>query len=79
MLISKIDIVMMIGKVFKNIVSTTLMVGLLLVCGATVSSCSSSKKAGTMYKVESKKSTMINKNFKVKGNNKNHRSTYRSY
>ena len=55
------------------------MVGLLLVCGATVSSCSSSKKAGTMYKVESKKSTMINKNFKVKGNNKNHRSTYRSY
>jgi hypothetical protein len=78
-LISKIDIVMIIKKVFKNIVSATLMVGLLLVCGATVSSCSSSKKAGTMYKVESKKSTMINKNFKVKGNNKNHRSTYRSY
>ena len=78
-LISKIDIVMMIRKVLKNIVSATLMVGLLLVCGATASSCSSSKKAGNMYKVEKKKSSMINRNFKVKGNKKNYYSTYRSY
>ena len=70
---------MVIRKVFKNIVSATLMVGLLLVCGATASSCSSSKKAGNMYKVEMKKSSKVNKNYRVRGNKKNHSATYRSY
>ena len=78
-LTNKINIVMVMRKVFKNIVSATLMVGLLLVCGATASSCSSSKKAGNMYKTEIKKSSKVNRNYKVRGNKKNHSATYRSY
>ncbi len=66
-------------KVFKNIISATLVVGLLSVCGAITSSCSSSKKAGNMYKVETKKSSKVNRNYKVKGNKKKHSATYRSY
>ncbi|MBO7227947.1 MAG: hypothetical protein J6V33_10240 [Bacteroidales bacterium] len=69
---------MIIRKVCKNIIFAVFMIGLVSVCSVGTTSCSSSKK-GSMYKAKSKSSSMVNKTYKVTGDKKKNKSTYRSY
>ncbi|MBR4300828.1 MAG: hypothetical protein IKT84_02785 [Bacteroidales bacterium] len=68
---------MAIKRISKNVVYATLIIGLMSICSVTTTSCSSSK--GSMYKTDSKSSSMVHKTYRVKGNKKKNSSTYRSY
>ena len=58
-------------RFIRNIVSATLVLGLVAVGAATTTACSSSKsstaKEGKMYKPKKSKSTVVNRNYKLKG------------
>ncbi len=60
----------------KIALSLMLVAAITVVCGST-SACSSSQD--TMYRSKTKTSKTINKNYKVRGNNTNNGSTYRTY
>ncbi len=60
----------------KIALSLLLVAAITVVCGSTTA-CSSSKD--TMYTTKKKTSKTINKNYKVRGNNTNNGSTYRTY
>lgn len=62
-------------KVAKMVISLALVAGMTLVAGTTTS-C---KTEQTMYRPNHKSSNTINKNYKVRGNNRNNGSTYRTY
>lgn len=63
-------------KAIIKVLSVVLIVsGMMGVCGVTTS-CKSSDK---MYTSQQSRSTVVNKNYKVRGNNKNNKSTYRTY
>ena len=65
-------------KCAKVLLSLTLVVGLMAVCGG-FTSCGSSKEA-TMYPNKKYKSSKVVKsNISVRGTNKKNGSTYRSY
>ena len=68
---------MAIKRISKNVVYATLIMGLMSICSTATISCSSTK--GSMYKTDSKSSSMVHKTYKVKGNKKKNSSTYRSY
>lgn len=57
-------------------------IGLFAVCG-TMTSCGSSQEMdmgeGYMYRSPKVNKKIIKKNYKVRGNNQNNRSTYQSY
>lgn len=63
-------------KALRILLAIVLMVGLAGVCGS-VTSCKSSSES--MYNSKKKTSKTINRNYKVRGNNKRNSSTYRSY
>ncbi|MBR5784376.1 MAG: hypothetical protein IKY43_04325 [Bacteroidales bacterium] len=57
-------------RFIRNIVSATLVLGLVAVGATTTTACSSSKstaKEGKMYKAQKSKSTVVNRNYKLKG------------
>ncbi|MDY5969348.1 MAG: hypothetical protein SPJ13_04990 [Bacteroidales bacterium] len=62
-------------KVAKILLSLSLVTGMTLAMGAATS-CKTEK---TMYSPNHKSSNTINKNYKVRGNNKSNGSTYRTY
>lgn len=62
-------------KVVKALTTLLLIVGLTAVCGVN-SSC---KSSDTMYTTKSKKSKVINRHYKMRGDNQRNNSTYRTY
>ncbi|MBQ9638320.1 MAG: hypothetical protein IJV22_02020 [Bacteroidales bacterium] len=62
-------------KAFRILTSLVIVVGLMGVCGV----CSSCKSSKTMYTPKSKSGKVINRNYKVKGNNQRNSATYRTY
>lgn len=66
-------------KAIKATSLVLLLVGLIGVSCATTS-CASSKSSGeTMYQRQKPRSSVVKKTYKVRGNQKNNRSTYRTY
>lgn len=65
-------------KAIKVVSMMMVLIGIMGICGATTG-CASSKKADKMYTSQQSRSSVVNKNYKVRGNNKNNRSTYRTY
>lgn len=63
-------------KVVRILMIAVLLVSLVGLCG-TITSCKSSSE--TMYSSKKKNSKKINRNYKVRGDNKKNSSTYRSY
>ena len=62
-------------KIAKIVLSLMLVAGITMMLGVTTS-CKSEK---TMYKSKQSSSKTIHKNYRVRGNNKNNGSTYRTY
>lgn len=62
-------------KMTKALLSLLLVVAITALCG-TATSC---KSNDTMYQTKHKKGRVINKNVKMRGNNTNNGSTYRTY
>ncbi|MCF0211273.1 MAG: hypothetical protein HUK17_00020 [Bacteroidales bacterium] len=62
-------------KIAKVLLSLLIIVGLTVVCGTTTS-C---KSSDTMYRAKAKKGKVINRNYKVRGDNTHNGSTYRTY
>lgn len=63
-------------KALRIMMALIMVLGLVGVCGTTTSCKSSSK---TMYTSKKKNSKHINRNYRVRGDNKHNSSTYRSY
>lgn len=63
-------------KFAKIMLSLLLVAGITLTFGATTS-CKSSEQ--TMYKTKQSTSKTIHKNYRMRGNNKDNGSTYRTY
>lgn len=66
-------------KAIKLLSILCVVAGLVVVCGSTTSCKSSSKAGETMYSSQSGRSHVVNRNYKIRGNNRNNRSTYRTY
>ena len=62
-------------KAVKILTMLCLAVGMIVVCG-TNTSCKSSE---TMYQTKKKPSKVINKNYRIRGNNQRNNSTYHTY
>ena len=62
-------------KLVKTLTTLMLIAGMVVVCGATTS-CKSNE---TMYQSKKKNSRVINKNYRVRGDNSHNNSTYRTY
>lgn len=62
-------------KAIKVMTTVLLMAGMVMVCG-TMTSC---KSSDTMYRTKNKTAKVVNKNYKVRGNNQRNSSTYRTY
>ncbi len=66
-------------KAVKLLTMFMMVIGLVVVCGSTTSCKSTSKTGEKMYTSQSSRSHVVNKNYKIRGNNKKNRSTYRTY
>lgn len=62
-------------KIAKVLTSLMLIAGMVAVCG-TNTSC---KSSDTMYTTKNKKHKVINRNYKVRGNNQRNSSTYHTF
>lgn len=64
----------------KFFVGVVLAASMVCVCGVCTSCASSSSSSGeVMYQRSHSKSKVINRNYKVKGNNRNNSKTYHAY